>query len=812
MSVNGYEASKTILVVDDSESALALSRQTLEKFGYEVACVMSGAAAISWLIAHPVSLVLLDYRLPDMTGRDVVCRLAEKGLSVPFVTITAHGDEKLAVEMMKLGALDYLAKDHVFAEMLPSVVRQVLGRLENERRVAVAERAATESEGRFRSIFENAAAGMAQVSPQGNLLQVNPELCRFLGYEPDELLKLDILAITHPDDHLTSLRFYQELRTEKRSAFNCEKRYVRRDGSTVWGHATAAGVRDESGNLRYCVVLVQDITDRKRYEDLVVNIERGVSIVTGDHFFRSLVTHLADALKADIAFVGELDSQQPQSVKAIAMVDGGREGENFEYSLANTPCENMAGKKICIYPEEVCRHFPGDRLLVELGIEGYAGAPLFGSSGEPLGLLVALFRQPVQDPGMAESLLRIFSIRAAGELERRQGELALRKSEQRYKRLSQEFEALLDGIPDALVLLAPDLRVIWANAASQRQFSAKVTDRDAAFCSDFCASETKACSRCPVVRSFGSGSTEDGVIRRPEGSIWGIKAFPLKNPEGEVTRVIMLASDITERRQLREEVDRAGRLAAVGELAAGVAHEINNPTGLILMNMPAIREAFADISPVLEEHFRAHGDFAFGGLRYSKMKSQLPLLLGEILDGAQRIKNIVEDLKDFARGGQEGDFQLFDLNAAVEKAVRLVNNQVRRSTDRFSCSLAEHLPRVRGNSQRIEQVLVNLILNACEAIPDKGRGLFVSTRFEARLDLCTVIVQDEGCGIPKKVLPHLTDPFFTTKRESGGTGLGLSVSARIVREHGGELRFESAPGEGATVTLALPAALEGDTV
>jgi PAS domain S-box-containing protein len=812
MSVNGHEASKTILVVDDSESALALSRQTLEKFGYEVACVMSGAAAISWLIAHPVSLVLLDYRLPDMTGRDVVCRLAEKGLSVPFVTITAHGDEKLAVEMMKLGALDYLAKDHVFAEMLPSVVRQVLGRLENERRVAVAERAATESEGRFRSIFENAAAGMAQVSPLGNLLQVNPELCRFLGYDPGELLQLDIQAITHPDDRDTSRRFYHELRTGERSAFNCEKRYVRRDGSIVWGHATAAGVRDESGKLHYCVVLVQDITDRKRYEELVANIERGVSIMTGDNFFRSLATHLAVALKADIAFVGEFDNQQPQNVKTIAVVAGGRDGENFEYSLANTPCANVADKKICIYPEEVCRYFPGDRLLAELGVEGYAGAPLFGSSGTRLGLLVALFRQPVQDPGMVESLLRIFSLRAAAELDRRQGELALRHSEQRYKRLSQEFEALLDGIPDALALLAPDLRVIWANAASQRQFSVKVTCRNAASCSDFCASETKACSRCPVVRSFGSGSTEDGVIRHPEGSIWGVKAFPLKNPEGEVTRVIMLASDITERRQLREEVDRAGRLAAVGELAAGVAHEINNPTGLILMNMPAIREAFADVAPLLEEHCRTHGDFAFGGLRYSKMKSQLPLLLGEILDGAERIKNIVEDLKDFARGGQEGDFRLFDLNAAVEKAVRLVNNRIRRSTDRFSCSLAEHLPRVRGNSQRIEQVLVNLILNACEAIPDKGRGLFVSTRFEARLDLCAVIVQDEGRGIPEKILPHLTDPFFTTKRASGGTGLGLSVSARIVREHGGELRFESAPGEGATVTLALPAALEGDTV
>jgi PAS domain S-box-containing protein len=361
MSVNGYEASKTILVVDDSESALTLSRQTLENLGYEVACVMSGAAAIRWLIAHPVSLVLLDYRLPDMTGREVVCRLAKRGLNIPFVTITAHGDEKLAVEMKNIGALDYLAKDHVFAEMLPSVVGQVLGRLENERRVAVAERAAKESEGRFRSIFENAAAGMAQVSPQGNLLQVNPELCRFLGYEPGELLKLDILAVTHPGDRITSLRFCEELRTGERSAFNCEKRYVRRDGSTVWGHATAAGVRDESGNLRYCVVLVQDITDRKRYEDLVVNIERGVSIVTGDHFFRSLVTHLADALKADIAFVGEFDIQQPQSVKAIAVIAG--PGKEISDIPSRTPPariwparRSVSTRKRCagIFPATAC--------------------------------------------------------------------------------------------------------------------------------------------------------------------------------------------------------------------------------------------------------------------------------------------------------------------------------------------------------------------------------------------------------------------------------------------------------------------------
>lgn len=808
MSVIGHEASKTILVVDDSASALALSRQTLENLGYEVACVTNGAAAIRWLIVHPVALMLLDYRLPDMTGRDVVSKLAEKGLSVPFVTITAHGDEKLAVEMMKLGALDYLAKDHVFAEMLPSVVRQVLGRLENERRLAIAERAAWESEGRFRTFFESASAGMAMISSEGKFLQVNPELCRFLGYRADELLVLDVLAITHSDDRETSQRYYQEVRDGKRLGFHIEKRYVRKDGSVVWGYGSATGVLDENGNLRYCVALVQDITDRKRYEELVASIERGVSISTGDDFFRTLTNRLAEALKADQVLVSELLAQQPECLRTIAAIVDGRVSESFEYRLSGTPCENVLGRKICVYPDRVTEQFPEDRQLIEQNIEGYAGAPLFASSGEPLGLLAALFRRRITDPGMVESVLRVFSIRAAAELERRQGELALRQSELQYKRLSQEFEALLDGIPDALLLLAPDLRVIWANAASQRHLAGENPGRSRQFCSDFCASGTHECGRCPVARSFGTGSMEDGVIRHPEGSIWGIKAFPLKNAEGEVTRVIMLASDITEKKRLRVAAARAGRLVAIGELAAGVAHEINNPTGLILMNMPMIREAFANIAPILEEHYRTHGDFTFGGLKYSKMKSQIPPVLDEILEGAQRIKNIVDDMKDFARGGDELDSRLLELNVVVNKAVRLVNNQIKTSTDRFTCTLTGDPLPVQGNPQRLEQVLVNLVINACQALPEKARGLSISTYFDTRLQLCKVLIADEGIGIPEQAMPHLTDPFFTTRREQGGTGLGLSVSARIVKEHGGSLQFESTPGQGTTVMLALPAACE----
>jgi len=806
MSVRAFEANTSILVVDDSASVLAMSRVTLESQGYTVACVMKGEDAIDWLKSHPVSLVLLDYRLPDMTGKDVVCRLIDDGLSFPFIAMTAHGDERIAVEMMKLGALDYLTKDHVFCEMLPSVVRQTLARLENERRVAFAERAARESEGRFRSIFENAAAGMAMLSPSGKFLQVNRELSRFLGYEPDALLELDVQAITHPEDRAASCGYYRELEEGKRAAFSCEKRYVRKDGEIVWGYASATGMRDDNGDLLYCAALVQDITGRKRYEELVTCIEGGVAIKTGDHFFRSLTESLAAALKADLVFVGELQTQAPEAIRAIAVVAEGRECAGFEYHLTGSPCANVLGRKICVYPAGVAELFPEDKGLAARNIEGYAGAPLFSSSGGPLGLLVALFRQRIPDTAIVESVLQVFSMRAAAELQRRQSDQAMLKREGQYKALSQEFQTLLDGIPDVLLLLSPEREVIWANRAAQERMALPAHGPEALFCHHFCLGNVgdDTCGRCPVLASFVTGENADEVIRHPDGTLWGVKSFPLRDRDSKTNRVIMLASDITEKIKLRESAVRTDRLAAIGELAAGVAHEINNPTGLILMNMPVVKDAFDDILPILEEHYRRQGDFIFGGLKYSRMKTQIPQLLDEIIDGAQRIKAIVDELKDFARGGQDADFRLFEMNDVLEKAIRLVGKQVRASTDHFSLHLADHLPPVRGAPQRIEQVLINLIINACQALPDKSRGLSISTVFEPAHQQCKVIVRDEGIGIPEQSMPHLTDPFFTTRRGKGGTGLGLSVSSRIVKEHGGTLLFESTLGVGTTVVLTLP--------
>lgn len=272
-----------------------------------------------------------------------------------------------------------------------------------------------------------------------------------------------------------------------------------------------------------------------------------------------------------------------------------------------------------------------------------------------------------------------------------------------------------------------------------------------------------------------------------------------------------LALEVAERKRALEELKlhqdkliQADKMTSLGILVAGVAHEINNPNGLILLNMPILKEVYQDAEEVLEERYRDQGDFTLGGLPYSRMRNEVPHLLEEMQDGANRIKRIVEELKDFARQDTSAATDVLDFNAVVQAAVRLVDSTLRSSTKRFEARYASCLPPILGNAQRIEQVVVNLILNACQALPDMERAISLTTFHDQAAGTAVLQLVDEGRGIAPEHIARLTDPFFTTRRENGGTGLGLSVSATIVKEHNGSLTFESTRGTGTSVTLTLP--------
>jgi polar amino acid transport system substrate-binding protein len=280
-------------------------------------------------------------------------------------------------------------------------------------------------------------------------------------------------------------------------------------------------------------------------------------------------------------------------------------------------------------------------------------------------------------------------------------------------------------------------------------------------------------------------------------------------------RTADLTREIAERRQMEEELRlnqqqlvQADKMAALGVLVSGVAHEINNPTGLILLEVPILKRFHADASKVLESYYRENGDFICGGIAYSRMRDEIPRSLEKLQDAGKRIKRIVDDLKDFARRDETDCDEIVDLNQTAQAAVRLVEPSIRKATENFSVEYRKSLPMIRGNAQRIEQVLVNLILNACQALPDTGRSIELTTWHDVFRDSVVLRLRDQGSGIAPEHLSRLTDPFFTTKQNQGGTGLGLSVSAGIVKEHGGTLEFESSPGSGTTVTLTLPVCQE----
>jgi amino acid-binding domain sensor histidine kinase (EC 2.7.13.3) len=288
---------------------------------------------------------------------------------------------------------------------------------------------------------------------------------------------------------------------------------------------------------------------------------------------------------------------------------------------------------------------------------------------------------------------------------------------------------------------------------------------------------------------------------------------------GEGVFVTGIIRDLTERKHLEEKTRQqelhliqASKMTALGTLVSGVAHEINNPNQLVLLNARLLADVWSDAAAILDDYAREQGDFLLGGLPYQEMQTTVPALIDDMRDGALRIEAIVGDLKDFARPGGQGARIEFSLNDAVRRAARLLAHPINRKTTRFQLDLADDLPPVKGNPQQIEQVIVNLVGNALEALPDASRGIFVSTRWRAE-ERCVVLnVCDEGVGIAQEHLARLCDPFFTTKSGSGGTGLGLAISSELVRAHGGQLTFESEPGRGTLARVALPPAVDVPSV
>lgn len=254
----------------------------------------------------------------------------------------------------------------------------------------------------------------------------------------------------------------------------------------------------------------------------------------------------------------------------------------------------------------------------------------------------------------------------------------------------------------------------------------------------------------------------------------------------------------------REQLFQAAKMVSLGTLVSGVAHEINNPITSIMLNAPNLNKVWDAATPVLDGYVAAAGDFPVAGSSYIKLRDRVPQILQSIDDDARRVRDIVADLKDFAREKPPEMRDQVDINEVVEKAIGLASNLIHKSTKHFSTTYAPQGPVFTGNAQRIEQVVINLVVNACQALTGDDQLIEVATSWDAGAGQVVVTVRDAGAGIPDEVVQRIRDPFFTTKRDDGGTGLGLAISDKIVQDHGGTLEFESEPGTGTTVRAVFP--------
>lgn len=262
------------------------------------------------------------------------------------------------------------------------------------------------------------------------------------------------------------------------------------------------------------------------------------------------------------------------------------------------------------------------------------------------------------------------------------------------------------------------------------------------------------------------------------------------------------AEDTARLRQ--EQLFRAAKMVSLGTLVSGVAHEINNPVTSVLLNTQTLRKVWDGVLPILDERSQNEGDFRVGGMTYKEIRGRMPMLLSHIEGGTRRVRDIVTDLKDFARETPSERSDDIDVNEVVLKAVGLVSNLIKKSTNDFSVDYLSNPPIFKGGAQRIEQVVINLVMNACQSLLDSDRAIRVRTGRDPDKACVFIEVQDEGIGVPPEVMQLIKDPFFTTKRDAGGTGLGLAISDRIVRDHDGKMTFISEPGKGTLVRVYFP--------
>jgi PAS domain S-box-containing protein len=376
------------------------------------------------------------------------------------------------------------------------------------------------------------------------------------------------------------------------------------------------------------------------------------------------------------------------------------------------------------------------------------------------------------------------------------------------------FREIFNQTEDAILFLKPvSGEILDVNTTTESLFGFSKGELRQQGVQAFCDADTliRFQQFLVEVERTGQGKIEALTNRKKNGETLtaSIRGKMVDLPQSTV--IYTTVRDISERvrlegeaREIQAKLIMANKMTSLGLMVSGVAHEINNPNNYILANAQLLGKIWNDAQRVLQQYYKETGDFMLGGIPFSQLEEQAPNLLTGLTEGSQRITSIVSNLKRFVRQDTALIVSAVDINAVVSSAVSLLRHELLKFTDDFRLDLADDLPQVQGSAQQLGQVIINLLMNACQALPDRSREVSITTHNDVDTGSVLISVHDQGTGLPDELKSKIFAPFFSTKLESGGTGLGLAISKSIIKDHGGTLEFLSEATAGTTFIVRLP--------
>jgi PAS domain S-box-containing protein len=544
-------------------------------------------------------------------------------------------------------------------------------------------------------------------------------------------------------------------------------------------------LQDMANDLAFGIGNIRSRKESQRTQEVVIKVAQAVSSATGSEFFDLLTRNMVEALGAQGGLIGRYHGDV-NSIETISYILQGKLMDSVSYGLDGTPCEQVSRGDTCIFEQGVQGLFPEDHLLEELGIEAYAGIPLFRQTGSVAGIMVVFFSSALTETALVQSTLQIFAVRAAAELDRQQADARIR-----------EQASLLDKAQDAILVRDLDHTITFWNKSAERLYGWTSEEALGRSVEDLLYRDTSAFNLAhQQTLNFGEWLGEMNQIDKygRELTIEGRWTL-VRDKNGRPESVFVINTDISEHRRLEEQFLRAQRLESIGTLAGGIAHDLNNILAPISMAIELLKMGVTD--------------------------GRSAELLDTIGISAKRGADMVGQVLSFARGmeGRRVDVHPRQLILEIETILRdtllqKIQLEIRAPRDLWT---------VHGDPTQLHQVLLNLCVNARDAISSGGKisisadnvmidHTFAAMNLEAHEGPHVCIrVQDDGEGISPEIIDKIFDPFFTTKSVGKGTGLGLSTSLAIVKSHGGFIRTVSKPHEGTRFRVYLPAHPELDS-